>query len=260
MFKIQTSGITSTAAMPLKKGTIDHLQNGIISGDVALIRSQIGASYSTSNIYVVYGLDRTVAGSVHTFTDGVVLYNNQLYAVTGSAITLTSGWYINLTLANAYLTLSGYDPTQFSDGSFKNIHEVHGGTLAQSATPSNESNTWIYLNKVYFASQPTPVYGGATLNSLYNGTLAYSLKNQVLTISGMVYGLTGASSGDILFTLPVGYRPSVAFNGMAVLKYNETIVNLSIATNGQVSISNISGGGSSFVSKYITISTSIHIY
>lgn len=260
MFRINTSGITSTSAMPLKKGTIDHLQNSILSGDVSLIRSQIGASYLATNIYVIHGLDRTVSGSVHTFTDGAVLYNNQLYAILGSSITLTSGNYINLNLVNSYLTISGYDPTQFSDGAFKNIHELNAGNLTQSATASNESNTWIYLNKVYFASQPTPVYGSPTLNALYNGTIAFSLKNQVLTISGTVYGLTGAVSGDILFTLPVGFRPSTAFSGMAILKYNEAIVNLNIATNGQVTITNISGGSSAFASKYITISTSIHIY
>jgi hypothetical protein len=254
MFRINTSGITSTSAMPLKKATIDHLQTSILSGDISLIRSQIGASYLATNIYVVYGLDRTVSGSVHTFTDGVVLYNNQLYAIGGSSITLTSGWYINLNLVNSFLTLSGYDPTQFSDGAFKNIHEINVGNLTQSATASNESNTWIYLNKVYKVTNPL-TYGSPALNSLFSGTLNYSLKNKILTISGVLTGLTGAASG-VLFTLPIGFRPSEVFETIAVLPYLDKFIECYIDTNGEVGIT---GFGTSPVTNYSGVKISIHI-
>jgi hypothetical protein len=260
MFRINTSGITSTSAMPLKKGTIDHLQTSILSGDVSLIRSQIGASYLATNIYVVYGLDRTVSGSVHTFTDGVVLYNNQLYAIVGSSITLTSGNYINLNLVNSFLTTSGYDPTQFSDGAFKNIHELNAGNLTQSATSSNESNTWIYLNKVYKVTNPL-TYGSPVLNANYSGTLNFSLKNQVLTVSGTIVGLTSAVSGDILFTLPVGFRPSasIIFICSNNSLYPEKFGNIIVANNGQVTINTMVGDPTSLNNRIVSFANSLHI-
>jgi hypothetical protein len=262
MRTIDTSAITATAAMPLKKGILDHLQLGVKTlGElygIAMISKD--ENYDTGIPYVITGLQHTVSGSTHTILSGYILYNGEVRYVQGATINLSTS-YINVTFADTYQTDATHDPTQFSDASFHNVCKDVIGTLSQSNIATLPSTSWVYLNKVYKVTNPL-TYGSPALNNKYNGTLYYSLKNQVLTISGYLVGSTTANSGDVLFTLPLGFRPSIRIDFVCTnnSSFPEMLANIKVATNGEVSIYTMNGDPTSLNARVISFANSLHLF
>ena len=79
MRKINTSNVNNTVGMPIKSGSIDHLQLAYQEALTALANSIIGRLPDTSNCYVLYGCVNTGSGLNFIISAGAIYYNSEIY-------------------------------------------------------------------------------------------------------------------------------------------------------------------------------------
>lgn len=129
---LKTTDITSIAAMPIKKGTLDFLFNELADMRKVLIQSM---AYNTQTAYILYGLKPTIAGTSYSFSEGYVYYDSKIYFVPAATITV-SGSNIPVFKTNITSYTTNADPVLFSDGNTYNVHEIHNATISADVTGS----------------------------------------------------------------------------------------------------------------------------
>ena len=144
MKKIVTTDITGSVGFPIKKGTLDHLQESYQEAIASLGKA------ITDNSAVVTILHGCVLSSSSPFivSSGAVLYNGEVYQV--DAINIAAG--VGVLVGNIVTTNGTADPHLFTDGNSHNVHNVRKMviTLATSGTGTADYNNWIkHVKTVY---------------------------------------------------------------------------------------------------------------
>lgn len=185
-YRIKTSDITGGAAMPVKKGTFDLFNSefGWLSQQIM----NIGDKY-TSSAVVVWGLVPTISGSDYSFTQGVVYYSNQLYAVPAASFTLTGGQVPVLVLDTTYLTNAWSDPVTFTDGNSYNVHQFNAMLIQAGASGSGVAN-WSDVN---YWNTPWVTFTGSNFTSA-----AWRIRRGLLCFRGQVV----STATSVTITLP----------------------------------------------------------
>jgi len=118
MKRVETSAITDSVRLPLKKTVLDYLQDMTKEIFKEMIISMIGSAYSTSTVYILEGVVNT---SANIFTAGSIFYNGVVYLV--DAVTLTAG--------TPYFSLVDVvdESVAYSDGSFHDTLISHKAQL-----------------------------------------------------------------------------------------------------------------------------------
>jgi hypothetical protein len=257
MLKIKTSDIAAGAAMPMKKSVLNWLQLNTLLNDGYTIQTLLNGV--TSNYYICYGLDETVSGSTHTFTDGVIYYGSGFYFVTGATVILSVGQVVVLTINETFPLVGTEDPTIFSNGIGHNIHEADIMVLSGATSGSGTVNftdlkrindKWHTLNDT---GEPTLLAGWSLCSGSTSEATGLSFKKDVtgkrIDFKGGV-SKTAVATADI-FTLPPAYRPTTN-RTFLVLKaddsgYNSCQVKITAST-GVVNVSPTSPSGFGIIS------------
>lgn len=246
MKKVLTSNITTVRAAKIKRGTLEHLQEAHQETARALAINAIGDTYSTGNVYVLYGCKNTGTGLNYIISAGAVFASGDIYLVPAATFTASVGQIAVLSLTNTYRTGTEFDPVTFTDGSTHNIHADFTGVFASAvatAGPYDITNL-IYINSIASLTlvntwvHNTGTYGTQTATAILN-------QNKVEFSGNFV---TGASSlkNQTITTLPAEFRPSADRYFQAHL---DTIggvhyaLAMKVTTAGDVSVQTISGGG-----------------
>lgn len=126
MRSINTSAVSSSAGMPVKKGTIEHLQLAYKEVFNEILKSTIGSSYSTTTPYRLYGAQLVdQGGDYFSTTKGSIFYNGELYLVDEvGASGIYMGDTIGLTISQTQFTSAIADPVTFTDTSVHNVHDI----------------------------------------------------------------------------------------------------------------------------------------
>lgn len=123
MRKLKTSDITNTVALPIKAGTLVHLQLAYQEAITALANSIIGRLPDSSNAYILYGCKNTGTGLNYIISAGAIYYNGEVYLVDAITFTATSGQVAVFNIVTTqYMTNA--DPVTFTDGVARNVHEI----------------------------------------------------------------------------------------------------------------------------------------
>lgn len=125
MKKIKTSDIVSGVKMPIKKGTLDHLQSAYQEPLIDIIQTfearndtESYPNYTTP--VIMYGCRWNGLG----VSEGVLAYGTETFRCPSQLITLGFGQVVIGTITTTYLTATDADPVEFSDASLNNVHEI----------------------------------------------------------------------------------------------------------------------------------------
>jgi hypothetical protein len=124
MRKLDLSPITTTIGMPLKSGSLIHLQNAYTEALAALGYALVGSDAAAVNVYVLTGCVNTGSGSTYNISSGAVLYNNEIFQVPAASFTAPAGQTAVANIVTSYFSASNADGVQFTDGVVRNVHQI----------------------------------------------------------------------------------------------------------------------------------------
>lgn len=240
MKRLITSNITSTASMPIRKATLDHLQAAWNSIGGSCIPGTIGKDYSPTGQWALLGCGNiTPGGATYTIQAGGILYNNEFYVVDAVTVNTVGP---QVPVAVIVTTYDATDPTEFTNAVSYNIHETKKITFVAGTSGSGEFD---YGDLDFIAV--TPDYVGSATGISYNsgyddgglGERVFYTRNRdgLVTIEGVVYANGTPAMGDHFFTLPVNHRPGTTRNFPCIVSTGGGFYTalLQVTTTGRVS-------------------------
>lgn len=121
---LSTTPITNAIGMPVKSGSLFHLQEAYREAFAATVRGLIGPSYSSAKVYILHGMERTGTGATWTIASGAAFWNGEVYLYDGVTYTVADpnvlvGFTQTFNFSNPIA-----DPVQFTDGIARNVHLI----------------------------------------------------------------------------------------------------------------------------------------
>lgn len=167
-----------------------------------------GRTYDPTKVYILWGCvvtGVTVGPGTCTMTAGAIFYNGEIYTVQSTSGSVGAGF----TVYSQVIVLTGTpDPVNFSDGSYKNVHNVRQFILQNMTTGSGTANlavdNWIRLNDITNDYQVVSSFLNSWTSS--GAGVRYRKQGRFLEVTGDVTN-TG-NINTIVFQLPTGYQPS----------------------------------------------------
>lgn len=225
MKKLLTTNITSTSKMPIRKMTLDHLQNAYKETIDAVCASLIGNSYGNIGQFAITGVvNSTPGGLTYTLDAGWIMYNGTLYQFDAATIVCGGGQVPIASIATTYAT---GDPTEFTDAVSYNIHEIKKITFA-----AGTSGAGLFDYSQLLFVKVTPDYVGSSTGVAFDtgfddggaGVRIFYGRNSdhLVTIEGLCYANGTPSITDVIFTLPATLWPSTQRNFPALIVSGST--------------------------------------
>lgn len=158
MRKLSTSNITNSTGMPVKGGTLQHLQLSYQEAFNAIARNLIGRDIDNTRGYILFGLINTGTTSAMNVTAGAIFYAGEVYLV--DAFVLNVAQTAVASIQTSYYQTNA-DPVTFTDGVQRNVHEVRKIIFTDGASGSglfdfgNMVNTRLPLKNTQQASLPS---------------------------------------------------------------------------------------------------------
>ena len=143
MKKIKTTDIIAGSAMPLKSGSLDHLQSAYQEDELDMIQMLIAQNDTEINpaslpARIIYGCRRN--SSTGAISIGAIVYQNEIFRCIAQNVTLGLGQVVIGTITTTYLTATNADPVVFSDSTSNNVHEIRRITWSAGASGSGDFN------------------------------------------------------------------------------------------------------------------------
>lgn len=138
---LKTSDITASIAMPVKKGTLDHIQAAYKEGMDAIAKAFInflGIAYNASNFYILHGCANSGTGSDYNISAGAIFYNGEIYLVDATTFTAAGGETCVGIITTTYFAADEADPVTFTDGILRNVHEIRKIVFASGVSGSGD--------------------------------------------------------------------------------------------------------------------------
>ena len=134
MRTLDTSAITNTVGMPVKGGTLVHLQAAYQEALTALANSIIGRLPDNANFYILYGCVNTGTYPVYTISAGAIYYAGEVFLV--DAVTFNAG--SNVAVGNLSVTqfVTNADPVLFTDNVSRSVHNIRKIAFSAGASGS----------------------------------------------------------------------------------------------------------------------------
>ncbi|CAB4218930.1 hypothetical protein UFOVP1596_53 [uncultured Caudovirales phage] len=244
MKTVDTQFITAGVAMPVTAALIDHLQNAGFDQAESILQA-IGCD--PAKLTVLCGCVDTTVGAVHTITAGAVAWAGRVYKVSGYVVTLGGGEIVTASIKGP--TFEAEDPLTFSDGSMYSVMKtVEIGFYNTAAGGGNigapgDQSAWELLNPKWrtVGSTGEPAFQNSWTNI---GGGAENLQFKKIINKVILRGLlSGGNINDVIFTLPLGYRPLNEVNIGTYYQAGgvEFAARIVITTVGDVVIRNASG-------------------
>lgn len=220
MRKLLTSNITTLASMPIKSGSLTHIQNAYTELINSLAGALVGNSYGTLGQFALIGCN-----NIDTLPDvdiqaGFILYNGTIYEVDAVAFTPGGGQVAVANIVTTYFTATNADPVEFTDGNNHNVHEIKKIAFSSGATGSGIFD-YSALNFVQIQPSTEVSYDPNWDDGGTNGARYRRNRDGLVDLTGVVYANGTPGIGDSMFHLPTGYRPP---NDLIVpgMFYNQT--------------------------------------
>ena len=241
MKKLNTSLISTGIGYPPSKKGWDFLMQSYTEAIAELVKGIYGETYASNTPYVLYGCVKSNASTPFNYSAGAIFYNNELYefpALTNKAIAISDVCTITTTADPTA------DPTEMTDGSSVNIHNIRAIVLSDAASVTNGATQFNFSSCVFIKDYWHYVGGTYSLGTSFQNSWANEGSGTYFNLSfkkvGNLVYLRGridtGSSGTTIFTLPVGYRPTFTAVVPIVSRAAGDYAYLQVTTAGNVSI------------------------
>lgn len=258
MKRLITSYISGSTQLPIKKGTLDFLQDQSEEVLVMLGKTLVGPDYSTSVPYALYGCVNTGSGSDYVISEGIILYNNDLYISPAATFTVVGINTAVCTITTQYVTGTESDPVEHTDGIQHDVHSDHKVIIASGITGSGSFN--------YSALKYCPVSSAMTMAANFTASSPAPSSTAgnfgLVLLHGEATAGASAADGDTIATISNSKHYPKADFKVYMPCYNSGgggsmgVVAITVKTTGAIVLDQyITVGGSSLPSKKITLST-----
>jgi hypothetical protein len=257
MRKLKTSNITTTVGMPIKSGSLDHIQDAYIENFNSIIKNLIGRQYDATKCYILDGLINTTAGTLtYTLTAGSVFYQNEVFQVDAVTLTVAAGQNPNLSINTTFFSGTNADPVTFTDSVPRNVHEIRkiGFTVGTTA-PNISYDNFIPLRAIgkSFSLAAGNIPAGTTMIGTCTGVVE-DLVVDFIKIQDFVFVnfacLIAVSAGPVN-----GSIGAVIPMDQIGLPFGQTLYNVNFsvqATEGIMAYNATGGGTGTALAKIVT--------
>lgn len=198
MKKIKTTDISTSAAMPVKSGTLDHLQSAYTEIIQGIALQMVGGANG-----ILYGCIKTQVGLNWSITAGYVYYNGEIYLCDAASGTLGGGQSIYGTIITTNLTAANADPVEFSNALTYNVHEIR-----KIVWSSNTSGTSLFstldtfrfgrtIARTYNSSYMTANVGTWTIGSSADWSVRYTFLGTTIVVYFEITNYTNSNSAAV---------------------------------------------------------------
>ena len=212
MKKINTSLISDTSRMPLKRGTLAFIQDSHKEALASVLAGLI-PSFNGFNVYILWGCRNTGSGSNYIIDSGAAFFLGEVFEVESSAFTAPGG---QTAVANIVTTQYGTDadPVTFTDATIKNVHDIRKIQFASGASGSGIKD---YANVIFLDLTKS------ALEALVNGILSsWTLRQNVADV------IVSGGTGIVVTSSNIKYK--IVGKTMHIL-YTATISNVTAPTS-----------------------------
>lgn len=130
---LDITSITDASEMPLKKGTLQFLQDANKEIVAATIIALIGPSYNASIVYILSGSINSGVVPFYNITSGAAFFNGEIYLIDATTFTV-----VGLNTAIFVIGVTQYttnaDPVTFTDAATRNVHNIRKIVVTQGVT------------------------------------------------------------------------------------------------------------------------------
>ena len=203
---LDVSNINASAQMPVKKGTLQFLQDAYKELANAILRGTIGGAYSASTYYILHGCANSGVGSNYIISAGAIFFNGEIYLVDGTTFTTTGGQVPVMNIATTQYTTDA-DPVTFTNNVQYNIHDIRKIVISAGTAAGNQygvNSTNVFVN-----------YANSTPNIIEQGSFA-SLQTKVIQIG--VWDMNATATLNVAHGLPDFEK----IRSVSVLIYDDT--------------------------------------
>ena len=128
---LDITAITNSSQFPLKKGTLQFLQDAPKEIVSSLIQALIGSGYSAATMYVLTGCINTGTLPVYTVSAGKIFYNGEVFDFDGASFTATGSNVGIFSIIQTQFTVDA-DPVTYTDTAVRNVHNIRKMQLTQA--------------------------------------------------------------------------------------------------------------------------------
>lgn len=139
MKKLDISPISDSSQMPLKKGTLQFLQDSYYEIVNAVMSALVGPGYDPTVVYMLYGGINGATAPAYNITAGAVFYNGEVFLMDGAAFTTTGTNVAVISIIQTQYTTDA-DPVTFTDSAVRNVHNIRKIQVTQGAAGSTIAN------------------------------------------------------------------------------------------------------------------------
>lgn len=211
MKKILTNSITTAVGMPLKSGSLDHLQAAYTEAIGEVGKAIAGSGYLPDTVYILSGLVNTGSGSNYIISAGSVFYNNEVFLVPAATFT-TTGLQVPVgVITESFFSDVSADPVTFTDGTPRNVHQIRQVILQAGGSTTGIG---IYTNFISTTKRLQGAIGQIIIFNwrFYGGTLSTYFNPSGLGIHPYTIGWAIANGQNFTDNMNgqfmVGYNPS----------------------------------------------------
>lgn len=133
--RLDTQFASDTAQQPIKKGTLDFLQDSHKIDLNQLIGALTGDPIGFSGAYVLYGCLNTGSGNNYIIGQGAVWVNGEVFEVASTSFTTIGSQVPVYQIVNTQYTTNA-DPTLFTDGITRQVHNIRTLQVGPGASGS----------------------------------------------------------------------------------------------------------------------------
>ena len=216
MRQIDTSPITSSAGFPIKKGTIDFLQNNTLETLDALSRTIVGNDYSptSTSLYFLYGSYTLslIVGTTYSFvlTASAFFYQGEIFLCSGASLSFDSSiQHLDFTIVSQ--PDPSVDPvTMKGSGATENMHI--NSIIQFTIIPSAGTNK-LPIDSLFEVKNPATAYYTLAYqdDSVQPLTFRKKYGARSVQLKGIISAIspTNVSTNSVVLQMPSGFRPSI---------------------------------------------------
>ena len=175
MKKLIIDSISDSAQMPIKKGTLQFLQDANYEAMQSIVLAAIGSTYDPTKVYVLYGCINSGSGNSYTITAGAVFYAGEIYLVDAASFTASGSNVGVFSIAITQYT-NNADPVTFADTTIQNVHNIRKMLISAGASGSTIGD-YSARSPFSFFVPPQLILTGAGIASISG-----SYPNMVVTV------------------------------------------------------------------------------
>ena len=119
---LATGSINNSRSMPLKSGSLQHIQDAYKDTFREVMKCIVGTDYDSNKAYILSGCINTGTLGSYVISAGYIFYSDQVYRVPATSFTPAVGETAIAQFSITNVNGTNYDPVQFTDGNTINVH------------------------------------------------------------------------------------------------------------------------------------------